>query len=358
MAIFRAVLGCLLRKPKRSNDNADFQTETTLPMTSVVNSSLSPVRTRPSQNLFDLPQELLDIIFEHAIPRLEDTKIISRSTWNYKELRNRKECGKSYIFRPYPAPVVDQFLVSKRYFLNAAKVFISKQTLKDPRDYYNRGSSPHYNIVLRFMQTAEIRVYGVECLCGPLAPKPPMLREVIIKLNVHDLDCFETVFPWEEEFTDEQFNVIVRENSLENLAQVKKYRFEFESGMRTEPQAEREMCRLNASKFEEYVRRYVGSFSVGTGPSGFDINAGLPPALAFSSESDKAARSDAEHETDPGEDIEAKITLAQLPETAEEMIELLKSNGEEVMGLLGALKDVERMKQNEGGQCVQQCVQQ
>lgn len=294
------------------------------------------------------------MIFGYAIPRLEDIKLISPFSWNYNELDNRKKHGKSYITRPFPAPLVDRFLVSRRYFLNAAKAFISDQAIESPRDYYRCDSSPHYNIVMRFMQTARVELFSVESLCGSRAPKAPMLKEIVIRLDEYDLDCFETIFPWEEEFAEDHFKFLARRHGLENLAHVKKYRFESGPFQWRKLQAERQMCYSNARKFEEYVRSYVGDVQVETNASDFDVDAGFPPAPNTAPESNETAHSKANSMSVSGEEMQAGMTLAQLPDTDEEMMELLKSNGKEVAGLLRALKYEEKAKHNMQDPCVQQ----
>lgn len=338
MAVLRVMLRRLLRKKKHSTHTA----------------VLTSVRSASSLYLFDLPQELLDMIIGYAIPRFGDFKIIFPFEWDCNEIDNRKRHGKSYITRPFPAPVVDRFLVSKRYFLNAAKVFIGDRAFRNPRDFYKRNSSPHYNIVMRFMQRAKIEIFSVNFICGARAPETPMLTEVIINLDPYYLDCFKTKFPWEEEFGDDHFNFLARKYGLKCLSKIKKYRFEFGPFQVRELQAENDMWELNARKFEEYVRRYVGSFKVKTRTSGFNIEAGFPSASTTASESDKTAHTHSKSGTGSGGEMQSGMSLTQLPDTAEEMIELLKNKGGEVMGLLGALKDEEKAKHNMQDPCVVQ----
>lgn len=75
--------------------------------------------------LWRLPQELLDMVFDFAYPAVENLQVTRRSTWEYREERkrrsNEKHCSPSFVHG------VDKFFVSKRFFKNAIRAWVSSQ---------------------------------------------------------------------------------------------------------------------------------------------------------------------------------------------------------------------------------------
>ncbi|KAK5119160.1 hypothetical protein LTR85_007774 [Meristemomyces frigidus] len=81
-------------------------------------------------SLFSLPEELLDIIFNHAYPDSAGD-YISEKQWDERESKRKREGKDSYTKLAFPSPKVSEFLVSKRYFLEAARAWVRNQTFDD-----------------------------------------------------------------------------------------------------------------------------------------------------------------------------------------------------------------------------------
>ncbi|CAK3842542.1 Hypothetical predicted protein [Lecanosticta acicola] len=82
------------------------------------------------RKLFGLPQELRDIIFDYAYPRLEGVELIAKSSWDQREhIENMVEA--THTIRPFPPFKVNEFLVSKAFFAAAAAAYVGNQAI-DP----------------------------------------------------------------------------------------------------------------------------------------------------------------------------------------------------------------------------------
>lgn len=81
-----------------------------------------------SHDLLTLPQELQDIIFNFAYPRLPGFSIVSKTEWQAaEEFRRIMHLPSRYNVAPFPPHAVDRLLVSKHVFINAAKAYIGNQ---------------------------------------------------------------------------------------------------------------------------------------------------------------------------------------------------------------------------------------
>ncbi|KAK5693394.1 hypothetical protein LTR97_009963 [Elasticomyces elasticus] len=77
---------------------------------------------RETPHLMKLPQEMLDMIFELAYASDGMLKVLSKDGWEFGQKWSTKRSG-----WPFPALKVDTFMVSKAYFVNAAKACIQRQ---------------------------------------------------------------------------------------------------------------------------------------------------------------------------------------------------------------------------------------
>lgn len=79
-------------------------------------------------HLMNLPQELQDMIFDYAYHRPCQSKIIPRGDWAVNQFRKQRfGATDGYIIKAYPGPKVSDFMVSKRYFVAAARAYVSSQ---------------------------------------------------------------------------------------------------------------------------------------------------------------------------------------------------------------------------------------
>lgn len=80
-------------------------------------------------DLFTLPRELQDIIFDLAYSQENDTCILTRSSWRerQKELRREHTIASKYEAKPFPSPKVDDFTVSKQFFVAASRAWVTNK---------------------------------------------------------------------------------------------------------------------------------------------------------------------------------------------------------------------------------------
>ena len=99
-------------------------------------------RTPSSHGLLSLAQELLDCIFDLAYPRSEDSVWLDRRQWEDQEREKQRAYRTTHTARPFPSPKVVKFLVSKLFFINAARAWVGNQKIDSdtqPAFGYYRG---------------------------------------------------------------------------------------------------------------------------------------------------------------------------------------------------------------------------
>ncbi len=88
----------------------------------------SPNAPPQQSRLLTLPQELRDNIFALAFPHRKDGKNISRSEWMYSDMRGWNNSNGTSAIMPSFDHKVNDFLVSKAFFVEAARAFVINST--------------------------------------------------------------------------------------------------------------------------------------------------------------------------------------------------------------------------------------
>ncbi|KAK4542038.1 hypothetical protein LTR36_007069 [Oleoguttula mirabilis] len=166
----------------------------------------SPAQQPGSLSLFSLPQEILDIIFDYAYPEVPGAVYINRSSWRYGEQTRQRKCRGTtdYEERPFPPEKVLDFLVSKRYFLLAARAFISNQQFDDGlsfADHYGWSGAEPLGIVADFVTTARLTQDDVGWI-----HTLPNLRSLKLEVDYTVFDILEgSLCMWRDVVTAESF---------------------------------------------------------------------------------------------------------------------------------------------------------
>lgn len=293
-------------------------------------------------HLLNLPAEIQEMIFDYSYPANGKLKIINRHRWDRQERKQRRSLGKTYQPRPFTSHLVSRFLVCKQFFLGAAKAFIGNQIIESPGHYFDADDpTVNYNIIYRFLKTAVSDLDSVKSLFERRSIGQP-LRKLTIRYDDGSLDMRDVKYAWEEESTEDDFRSIANIFALKHLANVKDFDFEFRPfGVRVRG-VNRETWNKNPENFESFVRAYVAEANL---PK-TEVDSGtdeLLPTNSTSSAEDSMSLPDDLHETNSLSNLEStvKLTINELPRTAEEMIELLKNEGERVMDLISDLQSRE-----------------
>lgn len=306
--------------------------------------------SKPRPHLFDLPQEIQNIIFDLAYPPVEGFKPVIRWHWNIREKGKRKSDGSTYTIQPFPPPKVSQFLVSKRFFLAAAKAFIGNQAFTDPESPRSLGVFGHrQNIVTRFMTKAKLELRTLRYI-GEATPFLPSLRFLTLTMEddgfdlteLEDVkfDSIERRYPWEQELTDKDIRAVASYYHVERMAGVTEfclicedYRYRFD---RTKEQ--KLLVELNVHKLENHIKSIVlkprQSIEKVTPQDG----GALYPGSKGSWENSETTEGNIKRQGSASKADLFDTYVHQLPNTVEDVMALLKEDGGRFMDLIGYLK--------------------
>jgi len=87
---------------------------------------MEDIQQRPFR-LFKLPQELQDLIFDLAYPQEDMLSITFKDDWESGERMAKKQDRQNYQVRPLPTYELNDWMISERYFILAAKSWIGSQ---------------------------------------------------------------------------------------------------------------------------------------------------------------------------------------------------------------------------------------
>jgi len=124
-----------------------------------------------SSRLFDLPQELQDMIFDRVCPGIEDLKIIFKGTWD-SQARDKRMEDEGYTSPVFPPYKVNEWLISKRYFLAAARTWFGAQKFDfNPNDALSPENSEmfmsqSFGLYEKFATSAHVSNNGLDGMLG------------------------------------------------------------------------------------------------------------------------------------------------------------------------------------------------
>jgi len=181
-------------------------------------SSTDPQRA-DAFRLFDLPQELQDLIFELAYTE-PSFKLVSKPMWDLLQTETRRSTGKPKV--DFPTHKVNEWMVSKKYFRAAAKAWVGTQTTFElVRDRVTlsisetdmREKFPSIDGAAAFGLFFEFgKTFPVELSFRPGWPEHdyaniPLCRRIrglIFIVSEEHFDVIDRGLAWEVEFTDEE----------------------------------------------------------------------------------------------------------------------------------------------------------
>ncbi|KAK3641323.1 hypothetical protein LTR56_011351 [Elasticomyces elasticus] len=309
---------------------------------------------RETPHLFSLPQEMLDMIFKLAYATVDDLRVISRKGWERK-LESPKT---SYHDRNFPVVKVQEFLVSKEYFVNAAKAFIANRTVCPS------GFAEVYDIY-DFAKQGIGRAWGRELRCSVYAvPRACMwsLKSLIVTLSeVFFVSCLQPgPAIWECEYGEADFRKLRSLGKLLNLRGLTHFSLIVTTGQHYIHTADDRLhWSRNVQRLDTLIRSQVlqpkAENTSTYRASGVHTSSALYPGSLVSSTGSKllsassisASRRllDRRREStstlpSPGPPLACKLTTKDIPSSLEGLKSLLDTHGTAVMAWVREMKEL------------------
>ncbi|KAK1050354.1 hypothetical protein LTR74_017092 [Friedmanniomyces endolithicus] len=160
---------------------------------SLPSSNSSKTRSAP-RSLFSLPQELQDIIFDFAYPRVQ-AGYIHLTEWKTREAKKWRAAHRNYTKKPFPRLLINDLFVSKAFFIAGAKAWAGNQDFSKGMSFCQEPLGKLQGIVPAFAKTATIKNFEVYSV----APSAVNLRSVTLLVPESHFSCIEDeVIAWED----------------------------------------------------------------------------------------------------------------------------------------------------------------
>lgn len=117
---------------------------------------------RSAPTLLTLPKELQDIILDFVHDRQDDKNTTSRKDWEDRECIKQHDSGEDYVKRSFEDHKVNEFLVSKEFFVAASQAWARNQIFAE-RKLLCIGRSSH-RIIGAFAQKVKLRSTQLELI--------------------------------------------------------------------------------------------------------------------------------------------------------------------------------------------------
>ncbi|RMY66489.1 hypothetical protein D0864_11827 [Hortaea werneckii] len=209
--------------------------------------------------LFLLPQELQDEIFDLAFFNESRAGYMDIWEWRSRE-RERRTADHAHRVQPFPEPKVTQLLVSKRFFLAAARALIQSQSFGERRWPLAKRNG----IAMDLLRTGIIPAFvrDLRCKLWDIRYVPddlPNLKKLL--LDVEDSD-FSTLAPERmvclDELDENDFAGLLTKKDWEKLLRLCKRVQVLEVKAwwyptRAQEPAEEDMWKRNVSRFSRYI---------------------------------------------------------------------------------------------------------
>ncbi|KAK0937578.1 hypothetical protein LTR29_010800 [Friedmanniomyces endolithicus] len=163
---------------------------------------ITPLRApRP---LLSLPQELQDIIFDFAYPRVQ-ADYIHFTEWKIREAKRWRAANRNYTKKPFPRLLINDFFVSKAFFIAAANAWAGNQDFSKGMSFCQEPLGRLQGIVPAFAKTATVKNFQVYFV----APSAVNLRSLTLLVPESQFSCIEDeVIAWEDQLGEKHLRQV------------------------------------------------------------------------------------------------------------------------------------------------------
>ncbi|KAF2159477.1 hypothetical protein M409DRAFT_30098 [Zasmidium cellare ATCC 36951] len=181
-----------------------------------------PAAKKQPLSLFDLPQELLDVIFGLAYPAQEGLVINGRDGWQSEQKQQNRCNGTATALRKL-VPKVCDFMVSKRFLKESAKAWSIK--------------------------LAASFIWRVATF--------PSLKELNLMVSEPAFESVEPQYPWKATLGEKEFRIIFEKFGLGRLRGLKKFSLVAGEIYRKRTKLEKQKWEENVAALETYQLPFV-----------------------------------------------------------------------------------------------------
>lgn len=226
--------------------------------------------------LFDLPQELQDAIFEFAYPAVDGLKIAFKVHWQIDEDDRRRRDRKSFKPRSFPPLKVDEWMVSRRFFLLASKAWIGALPAQIPMTGRSDSATAQFlsstcGLYIQHTTRASATIYSLYDLIGDeLAEEFFCALGNCTRLQQLELELTEGFFDkhgkvadkhvCEDDFDEDDFKDCILDYELEGLSGIKHLTLSVRQSDYERTTRDEECLQRNVKRLENYLRtRLIGT---------------------------------------------------------------------------------------------------
>jgi len=230
----------------------------------MTSASSSSATSAPYFRLFDLPQELQDIVFGFAFQHDGTQRIVFKRAWQTEEDERRRRDRSTFVPKPFPALMVEQWLVSRRFFLAAsAACFESMDPINNPSQQstciefvFRKGG-----LCQEFARNLSLDVVHVSGHLIPLVMDEMAsfrrLRSLVLVVGVGIFEVLEAEgkFAWQDELGEDEFERVLDATRLGSLTGLEKLHLRpAELGVHTHGLHEQLVFECNLERLDSYAR--------------------------------------------------------------------------------------------------------
>ncbi|KAF2766002.1 hypothetical protein EJ03DRAFT_193211 [Teratosphaeria nubilosa] len=207
--------------------------------------SIATTSPPSTHTLFSIPQELQDEIFNFAYPREGEMNVICREDWRRRESERKRQDRKNYVKRPFPKSKVDDFMISKKFFLAASRAWVGNQHFAELKPE------------LHGIMSAFIRVGTVTGILPSWLAAAPHLKSLRFRVSaVAFSNIEEDIVVTEDKLTDSDFEILMRASELEHFRGLADFDMVPANDLWLSA-TEREVFLDNIARFSNYARLRV-----------------------------------------------------------------------------------------------------